>query len=240
MDRTVLVFPVLPGVSSDDIEKISAMFRARPDEYRESRGRLGITLERVYHQTTPMGDFAMVYGESEGSNAEAFAKMAKSELPIDRDFAALVKELHGVDITAPPQGPAPETVAVWVDPDAKSRGRGVAICAPLIPGADDAGRLFATEAFRTRVDEMTASRRALGQSVEVVTFLETPHGPISGIYLEGADPVAANRQLAASTEPFDVWFKDELAKIYPPEIDFSKPIPPVREMFDSETIPAAG
>ena len=46
----------------------------------------------------------------------------------------------------------------------------------------------------------------------------------------------ANRRLAESTAPFDVWFKGELVKLYPPQIDFNKPVPPVFEMFDSETL----
>jgi hypothetical protein len=236
VDRAVLVFPVLPELSSGDVEKISDMFRERPDEYRESRGRLGITLERVYLQPTPMGDFAVVYGESGGSANEALGKMAGSDLPIDKDFARLVREIHGVDITAPPQGPPMESVGSWADPDATTRGRGMAFCAPLIPGAEDAGRKLAAEAYGTRVDELAASRRAFGQSVEVVTLHETPNGTITGIYIEGDDPVAANANLAASTAPYDLWFKGELAKIYPPQVDFSKPIPPVRELFDSETM----
>jgi hypothetical protein len=48
--------------------------------------------------------------------------------------------------------------------------------------------------------------------------------------------VAANEQFAASTSEFDVWFKENLAKIYPPFIDFNKPIPGITEIFDSETL----
>jgi hypothetical protein len=83
---------------------------------------------------------------------------------------------------------------------------------------------------------LTASRRELGQSVEVVTLQATPNGPITGVYLEGKDPVEANRRLTESTAPFDMWFKGELAKLYPPEVDFSKPVPAVFELFDSETL----
>lgn len=236
MERTALAFPVKPGMSRDEVGAISQMFRDRPDEYRESRKRLGISLERAYHQPTPMGDFVIAYVESEEPGAQTMGKMAASELPIDHEFARLVMEIHGVDITAPPTGALPETIGNWVDPDVKTRGRGLGCCAPVIPGKEEAGRAFAKEAFQTRRDEMTASRRALGQSVEVVTLLDTPHGPITAIYLEGMDSVEANRRLAASTEPFDLWFKGELAKLYPPEVDFSQPIPPVTETFDSETI----
>jgi hypothetical protein len=233
-----MAFPVKPGATSERVDSISAMFRSRPEEYRESRRGTGVSLERVYHQPTPMGDFVVVYIESEGSAGEALAKGAASELSLDQDFVRMVNEIYGIDVTAPPVGPPPETVGVWTDPDATTRGRGLAFCAPLIPGVEDAGRAFTREAFETRRDEMAASRRALDQTVEVVTLQETPQGSIICVYLEGADPAGANRTLAASDAPFDMWFKGQLATLFPPEIDFSKPLPPVREMFDSETMPA--
>lgn len=40
-------------------------------------------------------------------------------------------------------------------------------------------------------------------------------------YLEGTDPVDGNRRFAASTRPYDVWFKHELKGLLPPEIDFN-------------------
>jgi len=236
MQRTVLTFPVKPGVSREQASAISEMFLARPQEYRESRSRLGITLERTYYQPTPMGDFVVVYAESTEPAGQTVGMMAGSDLPIDKDFARLVMEIHGIDLSVPPPGNPPETIGEWVDPDVRTRGRGLAVCAPFRPEADAAGRQFTKEAFETRRDELTASRRALGQSVEIVTLQETPHGPITGIYLEGIDPVEGNRKLTESTEPFDMWFKGELGKLYPPEIDFSKPIPPVFEQFDSETL----
>ena len=185
-----------------------------------------------------MGSFVVAYVESEGAAGETMGKMAASELQFDQDFARLVKEIHGVDITEPPHGAPPETVGNWVDADAP-RGRGLAFCAPLIPGQEDAGRRLTAEAFSARRDEMTASRRALGHCVEVVTLHDTPMGPIVGVYLEGTDPVEGNRKLTESTEPFDLWFKGQLKTIFPSEIDFDKPVPPVKEIFDSETLPAS-
>jgi hypothetical protein len=238
MERTVMAFPVKPGATPEEIDAIAKMFRIRPAEYRESRNHLGISLERAYHQPTPMGDFVSTYVESEGSAGEAVAKMAASELAIDQEFARLVNEVHGVDLTSPPEGPPPETIGVWTDPDATTRGRGLAFCAPLLPGVEDAGRRFAAEAFQTRRDEMAASRRALDQTVEVVTLQNTPQGQIICVYIEGTDPVSANRRFAESDAPFDRWFKDQTATLFPPEIDFNQPVPPVREIFDSESLPA--
>jgi hypothetical protein len=51
-------------------------------------------------------------------------------------------------------------------------------------------------------------------------------------YLEAADPVDANRRFAASTRPYDVWFKDQLKDVFPPQIDFNQPLPPVESLFD--------
>jgi hypothetical protein len=149
----------------------------------------------------------------------------------------MVFEVHGIDVTAPPQGAPPETLGAWTDPEVTTRGRGLAFCAPVMPGADEAGRAFAREAFETRRKEMTASRRELRQNVEVVTLQQTPMGQIACVYIEGEDPVEANRRFAESTSSFDTWFKDQLTTVFPPEIDFSKPVPPVREMFDSEALP---
>jgi hypothetical protein len=98
----------------------------------------------------------------------------------------------------------------------------MAFCAPLAPGQDDRGRAWAKEIFGS--EDMTTSRRALNQNVEVVTLTETPQGPVCGVYLEGVDPFEANRTLAASTEPFDVAFNDELRVLFPPFIDFSQPV----------------
>ncbi|HLZ08886.1 MAG TPA: hypothetical protein VKT80_09885, partial [Chloroflexota bacterium] len=64
----------------------------------------------------------------------------------------------------------------------------------------------------------------------------TPMGDVINVYLEGKDPVAGNVKFAASTSEFDVWFKRQLSEIFPPFIDFSKPVPGVEEIFDSQTL----
>jgi hypothetical protein len=109
---------------------------------------------------------------------------------------------------------------------------------PLLPGKIDEGRAFAKTAFTTRAGEFATSRRALRQNGEVVTVTSTPMGDFSGVYLEGDDPAAGNRIFAASQSAFDHWFKDECKKIFPPQIDFDKPVPPVVEFFDSMAMAA--
>ncbi|HVS43553.1 MAG TPA: DUF6176 family protein [Candidatus Dormibacteraeota bacterium] len=229
MPRSVIAFPVVPG---KDASSVAAVLTARKNEYVESRERAGITMERAFEQPTPMGTFVVVYMEAERSIADSMAAVAASGLPIDRDFIAAVREVHGVDMTQPPPGRPPEIVGEWVDPDVRDRRRGLAFCAPLIPGRTDAGRAFAQEAFVSRRSELAESRRALGQNVEVVALNSTPAGDIICVYLEGHDPVEGNRGFAASQRSYDVWFKQQLATIFPPQIDFSQPVPPITQIWD--------
>ena len=231
MSRIALIFPVLPGKDARDIAN---EFKSRPREYEESRKRLGVTMERAYLQHTPMGDFIVSYIEAEGNPLESFPKIAQSDLDIDRYFVKAVKEIHGADLTQQMPGPVPETIAAWIDPTAKSRGRGMALCAPLAPGATEKARAFVADAYHR--DEFTASRRRLDVNEELLTLHSTPQGDLVAIYIEGADPFKGNAGFAASQEPFDLWFKEQLTTIFPPAVDFSKPVEGVEEVFDSTKI----
>ena len=236
MVRAVLPFPVVPGKAEADIRRIPERLKSDPEGYRESRRRGGVTMERAFWQHTPMGDFVVVYFETSGPLANVLAAPAQSDLDIDRFFVAAVKDLHGVDLTQMQAGPPLETVGEWFDPLVSERRRGYAFCAPLAPGKTEEGRAFAREAFVTRIDEFTASRRALGECGEVVTLISTPQGDVISVYLEGADPKDANVRFAASTSPFDVWFKEQCARIFPPFVDFSQPVQGITEIFDSEAL----
>ena len=231
--RYALPFPLAPGKTDADAAGISAYFKANMDQYRESRKRLGTTMERVYLQPGPMGSLVIAYVETDHTFGDWIQAIVTSDLDIDRQFIAMVAEIHGVDLRQPPAGPPPETTGEWVDPQVTERRRGLAFVAPVLPGKDDAGRAFVHEAFVTRGAEFAESRRALGQNVEVVTLNVTPMGSFICGYLEGIDPVDGNRRFAASTRPFDVWFKDQLTTIFPPQIDFSQPLPPIQQLFDS-------
>jgi hypothetical protein len=231
MSRMALTFPVLPGKDARDIAN---ELKSRPREYEESRRRAGITMERAYLQHTPMGDYVTAYLEGEGDVLEAFGKLGSPDLAIDRYMAQAAKEIHGADFTQPMPGPAPETVAAWIDPAGKGRGRGMALCAPLAPGATERARAFVADAYHR--DEFTASRRRLHVSEELLTLQSTPQGDIVGLYIEGDDPAKGNAGFAASQDPFDLWFKEELTKIFPPAIDWSKPVEGVEEIFDSTKV----
>jgi hypothetical protein len=234
MARFAFAVPVLPG---KEARSVADMMRPRTDEYEESRRRKGITMERAYEMGTPMGNFVIAYIEAEHGFAETMGGMGASDLAIDRDFTAALKDVHGVDLTQPPPGPPPETIGEWQDPQVKERRPGMAFVAPLLPGRTDAGRAFAREAFVTRSADYAASRRAKGVNVEAVTLNSTPQGDLICVYVEASDPVEANVDFAQSQGAFDRWFKDQLRTLFPPEVDFDQPVPPVQVIWDWHRAP---
>jgi len=236
MEKLAAVFPVLPGKNARDVSQI---LDGRDAEYAESRRRQGVHMERAYEQATPMGTFVIAYLESDSPFGETNAMMARSDLAIDREFLAAIQDVHGFDPTQPPPVDPPELIADWTDPNVTERKPGIAFVAPLRPGVTEQARAFAKEAFETRRDDHTASRRALGITHELVTLNHTPGGDVVAVYIEGDDPVEGNRRFAASRGAHDVWFKEQCSKIFPPEIDFNVPIPPITQIFDSEEVLAA-
>jgi len=230
--RYAIPFPVAPGKTDADAASIGEYCKANMDQYLESRRRLETTLERVYLQPTPMGSFVIAYVETAKSFGEWVQAIVTSDLGFDHRFVEMVADIHGVDVRQPPTTPPPETIGEWVDADVTARRKGTAFVVPVLPGRDDAGRAFAREAYGTRRSEMTDSRRALGQNLEVATLNVTPMGSLLCAYLEATDPIEANKRFAASARPFDRWFKQELKGIFPPDVDFDQPLPPVVELFD--------
>jgi len=239
MLRYALPFPVLPGHSDAQVKEMAEYFRAHPDEFKKSREAQGVTLERVYLMKTPMGAFVIAYAEASKSATDVVKGYMESSLDIDRRFIEFIGRVHGFTPEAAAGMPPPETIGAWTDPAVTTRKKGLAFVAPGIPGKEDDGRALVKEAFVAKHDEMTASRRALKQNVEVVTLVQSPMGPVVAVYVEGDDPVKGNAGFAASQSTFDRWFKDELKKVIPPAVDFDKPLPPIEEIFDSVGLLAA-
>ncbi|MBV9101771.1 MAG: hypothetical protein JOZ46_01760 [Candidatus Dormibacteraeota bacterium] len=232
MPKSAMVFPVQPG---KDPRAGADLFNERPEEYRESRKRLGVTMERAYEMATPMGAFVIAYVEGDRPLTDTFGLLSQSDLDIDREFLRHIQDVHGVDMTQPPQSDPPEVLGDWVDESAGSaRKRGLAFCAPVMPGAEDRGRAFAKEAWGARKDELAESRREKGLTREFVMLNHTPNGDVVCVYLEGDDPVEGNRKFAESSSEFDRWFRNECKSIFPPEVNFDEPLPPITQIFDSQ------
>ncbi|MEA2647074.1 MAG: hypothetical protein QOE92_2157 [Chloroflexota bacterium] len=232
MSKSIVAFPVLPGMETAALNELPQYCRDHMDEYTESRRNAGITMERVYDMDTPMGKLNILYAESDSDFSGSVMKLATSGKAFDAYFLGKLHEITGVDFTQPPPGPGPELLGEWWDPAVTERRAGLAFCAPLAAGRTDAGRAFAKEVWGVRKEELAESRRATGITGEVVVLNTTPMGDLVCVYLEGNDPAAGNREFAASQTPFDRWFKDECKGIFPPEISFDDPVPPVTQIFE--------
>src|SRR5712692_5722819 len=189
--------PIVPG-KEDLAGRIYDEMRARMGEYEESRRNAGLTLERTYFQRNPDGStLLVVYAEGSGSMGDVARAFATSGTSFDQWFMDVNQELSGIDFRQPPPGGWPEHIASWEAPSG-ARGKGIALCAPLLPGKIEAGKSWAKEAFEDRREEMAESRLALGSTREEVFLNSTPMGDFAVVYIEGEDPVRANKEFAAS------------------------------------------
>jgi hypothetical protein len=187
-------------------------------------------MERGFEQVTPMGTFMVAYVESDRPFGDTAVDVSQSDLEAELALAAGMKEITGFDASQP--GETPELLADWVDGAVTDRRTGLAFFLPIRPDAAEAGRGFAKEAYVARRDELAASRRQLGIVQETLTLNHTPIGDVVCVYIEGDDPVDANRRFAESRSDFDVWFKDQAALIVVPEVDLYRPVPSVTPISD--------
>ena len=104
-------FPVLEG-KDGEARKLAQETRERRDEFEASQQRHGVTKEEWSLQQTPMGSMVVVRFES-GDVEGAFAGLAESNDPFDVWFRQRVREVSGVDLSAPMPGPLPEIIFDW-------------------------------------------------------------------------------------------------------------------------------
>jgi hypothetical protein len=223
--------PILPGKEDLATKHSIVQIRRRMPEYEESRRRAGVTMERVYFQTNPDGSNLFVLYVEAADDTDVIGTFASSGSDFDQWFLDVNQEITGIDFRQPAPGGGPENIASWAEPGG-TRGTGLAFAVPLLPGKAEAVRGWAREAFGSRRQELTESRLALGQTREELFLNSTPAGDVAVAYLEGKDPIGANREFAASAAPYDRWFKDRLKEFFPPFIDFDQPVPASETVWD--------
>jgi hypothetical protein len=109
MALLAMAVPILPGKVEQFKSFVGQLDGARKADFAASRKKLGVR-ERAFHQQTPAGDFVVVTLQGDDP-AGAFAKFGQGDDPFTKWFVAQVKEIHGVDLTAPPPDPPPTLVA---------------------------------------------------------------------------------------------------------------------------------
>jgi len=110
MASVAFSLPITPGKTEEWKRWGDEMLGLRRSEYMASRKRLGVTIERVYHQQTPTGDMAIIYIEA-ADIPSMFQAIAVSQDPFDVWFRKRAKDFFsGFDLSAPPPHPPPMLV----------------------------------------------------------------------------------------------------------------------------------
>lgn len=104
-------FPILEGKEDAARAFASETIGARKAEFEALQARSDITRETWAMQATPMGSFMLVWFE--GDVEKAFSDLAGDDSEFATWFRAQVKDLTGVDLGAPPEGPLPDVLVDW-------------------------------------------------------------------------------------------------------------------------------
>jgi hypothetical protein len=102
MQRYAFIQPIKPGKVPEWKALIAEMTGPRKDELAASRRSAALTAERVWLQSTPMGEFAVVYWEADDIG-KVFGTLLASQQPFDVWFREkILVGIHGMDPAAPP------------------------------------------------------------------------------------------------------------------------------------------
>ena len=89
----------------------------------------------------------------------------------------------------------------------------LAMAFPIPAGKTEQWKKFISELTGARKAEFAASRRSLG--VRERTFLQhTPQGDLVLVTLEGDHPETAFAEFGKRTDPFTMWFKQQVSEIH--------------------------
>ena len=87
----------------------------------------------------------------------------------------------------------------------------ICVVFPLLPGKTEEARAFQRELDTERKAEYDRSERRIGITKEYWFIASVPSGDQLVVYMESADFNRALGMFSQSQEPFDVWFKHQLA-----------------------------
>lgn len=91
--------PILPGKTEQWRAFANSLRTEQSQAFKQSREKLGVR-ERSFLQKTPTGDLVIVTLEGENPS-DAFAQFGQGNDQFTKWFVSQVKEIHGIDLTAP-------------------------------------------------------------------------------------------------------------------------------------------
>ena len=230
MGSFAVAMPIPPGAADKYRAFSEEAFGRRRDELAESRGKLGVTLERAWIQHTPGGDVFILLLEGDDP-VEANRRFAASEDPFDVWFKQEAGAALGADFSRPVPV-RPEMIYESVPKDGPRASQYVCVAIPLVPGKTEAHRQVAEEVKGPRREAFDAFHDRAGVT-EDWWIEETPDGDLVLVYLESEDLAGAMEHLARSDEDAEAWFKERLMETQ--GIDWGGPPPPLPELVSDWT-----
>ncbi len=213
MTEVGIAVPIAAGKTAAWRASIEELTGPRYAEYAASRQRFGLTAQATFLQRTPMGDFAVIHMTGPDVHA-SFHAMSSSRDAWDVKWRELTRDLHGVDFGQGERVMPQVTPLFSTGPDLDG-GPPFMFLAPLGVGGAERMRAVAAEMMGPRHDAYVAARAKIGVRREA-TFLEsTALGDAVVVFWRADDPAAALRLLAASTDPLDVWLRNQARQAHP-------------------------
>ena len=105
------MFPIVAGKENAGRAFAAETVGARKTEFEALQARANITRETWAMQETSMGSFMVVWFEGDVENA--FSDLASDNSEFSTWFRAQVKDVTGVDLGAPLEGPLPAVLVDW-------------------------------------------------------------------------------------------------------------------------------
>ena len=231
MPAYAFAVPIVSG-KTDDVKNLGKIaLGERRSEHDASRKRLGMTAERAWIQTTPMGDFAIVYHEADNPE-KVMPGMGSSDDPYDVWFRDNVKDIHNFDLANPPDLPPPEEMWNVTNPNLEgTSGKRVGFLAPISKGKTGDLRKLIKE-MEGREEETVASWDRRGVISEQAWLNQTPEGDMLVIVQQFKDPEAGNKAFAESKDPFDLWLKEKIQEIHGFSVEDMAKAPLPESFFD--------
>lgn len=103
----IVVAPIVEGKLEAWKAWTAELNGSRQSEFSSFNARYGLTRHAAWLAETPMGPIVVVQHEGPGADT-VMAKLGSSTDSFDQWFVGKVKEMHGLDLSAPPPGPMPE------------------------------------------------------------------------------------------------------------------------------------
>jgi hypothetical protein len=102
-------FPILPGKEQEGRNFAAACMGERREGFEEQLSSSKIARETWALQETPMGSFMLVWFEAPDIE-KTFTHLATTNNEFTTWFRGQVKDLTGVDLSAPPESPPPDVL----------------------------------------------------------------------------------------------------------------------------------